>query len=284
MLPSGLGLHFGSSRYARWGLIVGLWIGANCVAIHCCDVYDSNVFEAKFHLPARVIREYCEGQCSVRAESESPQVLWYRFRPPPMWKRSQSIPLVVYLHGAGERGFDNVQQLRALPSLLCNEAMADAFPCAVLAPQCPHGMNWLSRLNPQIDMLDAVMRMVDTVTVDGRIDPKRIYLIGLSMGGFGSWALAARFPERFAAVVPICGGGDTGQAPRLVSVPIWAVHGNVDDVVPVTHSQAMISAIEEAGGSPRFWERADVGHNSWDAVFRVDSDVLRWMFRQSQEK
>lgn len=115
---------------------------------------------------------------------------------------------------------------------------------------------------------------------DERIDPHRVYLVGYSMGGHAAWALAARAPERFAAVVPIAGGGDPKFAEQLVDVPLWAVHGADDEVVPVMQSREMSAAVKEVGGNPRLSEPLGVGHAAWRVVFRQDSDVLDWMFRQ----
>jgi predicted peptidase len=187
------------------------------------------------------------------------------------------VPLV-FLHGGGECGSDNVRQLRSLPSVLCDKSLRDRQHCAVLAPHCPLPGGWSQRLHPDTDLLDGVERMIDEVMNDPRIDPNRIYLTGLSMGGFGTWELALRDPGRFAAVVPIWGGGDEIRAARLVHVPLWAVRGTDDDVIPVARSRSMISAIKSAGGKPRFLELSDVGHNSWDIVYRHDSEVLAWMF------
>ena len=111
------------------------------------------------------------------------------------------------------------------------------------------------------------------------IDPGRIYLTGLSMGGYGAWELAARIPERFAAVAPICGGGDEAQAAKLVGLPIWCFHGADDKVVPVERSRSMVAAIKAAGGEPKFSELPGVGHDSWTPAYR-DGALLGWLFQQ----
>jgi predicted peptidase len=109
------------------------------------------------------------------------------------------------------------------------------------------------------------------------VDPARIYLTGLSMGGYGTWDLAARQPERFAAILPICGGGDEATAPRLAKLPIWCFHGDADTVVPVERSRTMIAAVRAAGGSPKYSELPGVGHDSWTPAYR-DPAVLDWLF------
>ena len=111
------------------------------------------------------------------------------------------------------------------------------------------------------------------------VDPARVYLTGLSMGGYGSWDLAARHPHRFAALLPICGGGDAATAPRLTSVPIWNFHGTADPVVPVERSRAIIKALTAAGGTPISSELEDVGHDSWTPAYG-NAAVLDWLFAQ----
>ena len=126
---------------------------------------------------------------------------------------------------------------------------------------------------PAIAALDTVLAEEPTVAVD------RLLLTGLSMGGYGSWDLAARMPERFAAVLPICGGGDAATATRLVKLPIWCFHGESDPVVPADRSRSMIAAIKAAGGTPIFSVLPAVGHDSWTPAYRNPA-VLDWLFDQ----
>jgi predicted peptidase len=259
-----------------------VWLGANLLALAGIEHYELHQLADEFNVPARVIRAY--QPCNLRVSTGDAHVeLRYRFRPPGYWTGRHGVPLLVYLHGSGARGFDNVRQLRSVPNVLCDGFLADAFPCAVLAPQCPEELNWSSHIDSDVDMVDAVLRMIDDVLKDTRLDPQRVYLAGFSMGGYGAWALAARAPGRFAAVVPIAGGGDPSWAQQLIDAPVWAVHGAEDQVVPVGQSQSMIAAIREAGGDPRFSELPGVGHGSWQAVFSKDSEILEWVFRQSRE-
>lgn len=259
------------------------WIGANCIAVVLIDLCDSWTLEAEYGVPAHVIRSFeCRTTEVSVCGAARPVALWYRYRPPPSSAKPQTVPLVVFLHGSGECGSDNVRQLRYLPAVLCEDAMQRLHPCAILAPQCPKPGGWAQRLDAEIDLLDGVLRMIDDVLADPRIDPRRIYLIGLSMGGYGAWELAMRAPERFAAVVPICGGGDQNRAASLRHVRLWAVHGADDTVVPVSESRKMIAAVESAGGKPRYLELQGVGHDCWAGVFREKSDVLAWMFQQTR--
>ena len=131
-------------------------------------------------------------------------------------------------------------------------------------------------------MMQAVLAAVDDVLANFPVDPRRLYLTGLSMGGYGSWDLGTRAAEWWAAVVPICGGGDELYADRLARVPVWAWHGDADVVVPVSRSRTMIEAIRRAGGSPRYTELADVGHDSWTPAY-TSRVVLDWMFAQRRD-
>lgn len=116
------------------------------------------------------------------------------------------------------------------------------------------------------------------------IDPDRIYLTGLSMGGFGSWELAARRPDLFAAIVPVCGGGRPDCAESLKNLPLWAVHGSEDTVVLPERSREMITAIQSVGGTPRYTELPGVGHNCWKYAYDPESGILKWMFQQRRKR
>ena len=111
------------------------------------------------------------------------------------------------------------------------------------------------------------------------IDATRLYVTGLSMGGYGTWDALQRYPDRFAAAVPICGGGDVKQAKKIAQIPIWAFHGDKDTAVPVERTRSMIAALKEAGGMPKYTEYPDVGHDSWTATYK-DPALHEWMFAQ----
>ena len=128
----------------------------------------------------------------------------------------------------------------------------------------------------------AAIKALEEIIASEPIDTTRIYLTGLSMGGYGSWDLVARMPNRFAAVVPVCGGGDEKTAPLFANVPVWCFHGDADKAVPVEHSRRMIAAIKSAGGTPKYSELPGVGHDSWTPAYR-DPQVLDWIFSQRRE-
>jgi predicted peptidase len=198
-------------------------------------------------------------------------------------------PLVLFLHGAGERGNDNRKQLKYLPTWLADPALRQRHPCFVLAPQCRMDERWVDvswadatstpqPTTPTIDLAAATMALEETL-VREKIDPARIYLTGLSMGGYGTWDLAARMPDRFAAILPVCGGGDDRVANRIAALPIWCFHGDADTAVPVDRSRTMIAAVKAAGGRPIYSELPGVGHDSWTPAYR-DGFVLDWLFSQ----
>lgn len=198
-------------------------------------------------------------------------------------------PLVLFLHGAGERGSDNTRQLKYLPTWLADPALRRRHPCFVLAPQCRMDERWVdvswadatSTQQPAHATLDlaAATAALDDVIACEQVDPARIYLTGLSMGGFGTWDLAARMPERFAAILPVCGGGDERAAARIAGLPTWCFHGDADTAVPVERSRSMIAAVRAADGRPIYSELAGVGHDSWTSAYQ-DGFVLDWLFAQ----
>jgi predicted peptidase len=200
----------------------------------------------------------------------------FRLLQPPDRSEARRSPLLLFLHGAGQCGRDNQQQLVGLPDQMSQPDWRRRFPCFVLAPQCPDNGSWSTRME---DLENLVIRVCEDFPVDRR----RVYVTGLSMGGFGAWELAARRPELFAAVVPICGGGEASWAERLKTVPLWAVHGDADETIPVASSRNMIQAIRNAGGRPLFTELPGVGHDSWTQTYRDPDGVLRWVFEQAND-
>ena len=213
----------------------------------------------------------------------------YRLLRPTTLEPGATYPVVLFLHGAGERGDDNARQLKYLPAWMAEPGNRRRHPCFLIAPQCRTDHSWSAidwqtkRALPLADKptadLAAALAALDAVLAEEPTDPARVYLTGLSMGGYGSWDLAARHPARFAAVLPICGGGDAATAPRLTSVPIWSFHGTADQVVPVERSRAIIEALTAAGGTPISSELEDVGHDSWTPAYG-NAAVLDWLFAQ----
>lgn len=216
----------------------------------------------------------------------------YRLLSPAQIVEGETYPLVLFLHGAGERGDDNESQLIYFPQWMAEPDRREDYPCFVLAPQCRQGEIWSSihwQAEPSatiddepVDPMKMVGEILDQVVQEYPVDNRRIYLTGLSMGGYGSWEFAMRRPEYFAAVAPVCGGGDLTKAALLVDVPIFTYHGDADRAISVERSRAMIAAIREAGGTPRYRELPGVGHNSWNAAYHDEDGVIPWMFQQQR--
>ena len=182
-------------------------------------------------------------------------------------------PLLVFLHGAGERGSDiNLVKKHGPPKLVENDP---DFPFVVISPQCPPGGFWNT---------DHLLQLIRKTIKEQNVDPERVYLTGLSMGGFGSWALAAEAPELFAAVAPICGGGDPGSAAKLVDIPFWVFHGDADRVVPISASQKMVDAVKEAGGEKiTFTIYEGVNHDSWTETY-ANEELYKWFLKHRNKR
>ena len=196
----------------------------------------------------------------------------------------------MFLHGAGERGHDNAKQLFYFPEQMAQPRWRQSFPCYVLAPQCASGKRWVevdwsqkdTHTAPETpdDQMKVTISLIEKTMAEEHIDPKRVYLTGLSMGGYGSWDLACRHPELFAAVAPICGGADNRKVAAMKSLPVWVAHGDADRAVPVGRSRNAVAALKEAGGAPVYVEYPGVGHNSWTPSYSDYDGLVPWLFRQ----
>lgn len=212
----------------------------------------------------------------------------YRWHAPATVEPGARYPLVLFLHGAGERGRDNRAQLKHGIGDILKWCEENRQPCFLLAPQCPADEWWapidretmgaIPGAKPTAPM-QRVIRLLDEVTVGQPVDPARFYVTGISMGGYGTWFLLATMPERIAAAAPVCGGGDPARATAFKAVPLWVFHGARDEVVPPAASRRMIEAIQQAGGQPKFTEYPDLQHDSWTRTYR-NPEVLAWLFAQ----
>ncbi|MEQ8789293.1 MAG: prolyl oligopeptidase family serine peptidase [Pirellulaceae bacterium] len=212
----------------------------------------------------------------------------YRLLAPREYDAARQYPLVLFLHGAGERGADNQKQLIHGMGDFLRDEIRGKYPCFVVAPQCPQNKQWVAvpwsadehtmPKTPSTPLRQAV-ELVDALTKEFSIDEDRLYVTGLSMGGFGAWDAVQRHPQKFAAAAPVCGGGDAALAKTIAGVPIWAFHGDQDNAVKVKRSRDMIEALKKAGGSPRYTEYPGVGHNSWAVTYR-NPELYAWLFAQ----
>lgn len=189
---------------------------------------------------------------------------------PKDYDQKEAWPLMLFLHGAGERG-DHLESVtkHGPPKLI---AEGKHFPFIVVSPQCPKGRRW-----EPIELT----ALVDEMVQKHKADPDRIYVTGLSMGGFGTWALAAYTPNRFAAIVPICGGGEPITAKLFAYPPVWAFHGAKDTTVPLEQSEKMVEALKKSGGNAKFTVYPKAGHDSWSETY-ANPQVYEWLLQQKR--
>ena len=218
--------------------------------------------------------------------------LLYRQRVTPGLPKDGKAPLIIFLHGIGERGDDNAAQLKHAAADLIT--FADANGGAIfIAPQCPAGEMWVSGIEPKAPShtmpaepsppMKLVLALINDKIEKMPVDPDRIYVTGLSMGGYGTWDIIQRRPKLFAAALPVCGGGDTALASVIKNIPIWIFHGAADPVVPAARSHDMNAALKASGGNAQYREYEGVEHDCWTPTY-ADQDVLRWMFEQRRQK
>lgn len=215
----------------------------------------------------------------------------YRVFAPKGWSKKKKWPVILFLHGAGERGDDNNAQTRVGigPAIL---RQPESFPFVVVLPQCPKGRWWTE---PEMQAL--ALKALEQTATEFRGDGTRTYLTGLSMGGYGSWVMAANNRKKFAALAVICGGvrppprlslpeaarpaeneaDPYGEvATKVGRTPVWIFHGGADPVVPVTESRKMVEALKAKGGNVRYNEYEGVGHNSWDKAY-AEPELFPWL-------
>lgn len=207
-----------------------------------------------------------------------PVRLRYRIYLPDAYDGVTAFPMLMFLHGAGARGSDfrRVEAL-GLPQIL--EAAAN-LPLIVVAPQCPRNLDWSM-------ILPALNTFVDKLTAKFRIDPERLYLTGLSMGGFGVWSLATEYPARFAAIAPVCGGARPlldfpERLERIVHLPVWCFHGDRDEEIAIQQSHRLVSALHAYGGNVTFTIYEGAGHDSWTATY-ANPELYSWFLRHKRQ-
>jgi len=180
-------------------------------------------------------------------------------------------PVLFFLHGAGERGEDLNKVKRHGPPKIVGAG--HDLPFVVVSPQS-------RRFGWQVDLLDSLL---DEILANYQVDPDRVYLTGLSMGGFGTWAWAIERPDRFAALVPICAGGRPDDVAVLRDTPVWAFHGGKDPVVALERGQAMVDALKKAGGNVKFTVYPEAGHDAWTKTYD-NPELYRWLLKQRRDK
>lgn len=221
--------------------------------------------------------------------------LRYRMLKPLGYASQKAYPLIVFLHGSGERGTDNAAQLLHGGSLFLKDSLRQQYPAIVIFPQCPPDSMWASMKVERdatgktigrsfSDGTDAeatpgllVKLLTDSLVKAGIADKKRLYLGGLSLGAIGTYDILARYPDMWAAAFPICGIGNADNAPKFKKVPLWIFHGADDKVVPPIGSRNYYEALKKLGADVKYTEYPGVGHNSWDNAF-AEPGLLPWIF------
>lgn len=224
----------------------------------------------------------------------SGDTLRYRIQYPLNYNTSKRYPLIVVMHGSGERGYDNEAQLKWGGDLFADSTVRAKYPAIVVFPQCQPTTSWglakyiptdSLRFHMRSDTLPTrpmamVMQLLDILSASGTVNTKKIYVGGLSMGGMGTFELLWRKPGFFAAAFPICGAGDPGQVKLYArKFPIWVFHGGADPVVPVANSRLMVAQLKADGAEVKYSEYPGVGHDSWKNAF-AEPELLPWLLKQ----
>jgi predicted peptidase len=222
----------------------------------------------------------------------------YRILFPQKFDPAKKYPLIIVLHGAGERGNNNEAQLVYGPKLFLNDTIREKYPAIVVYPQCPKDDFW-SNVKMETNAtgktifnfqeggtpthaMSALLGLVNQLLDKPFINSKQVYIGGLSMGGMGTFEILRRKPKLFAAAFAICGGDNSNNAEKYAKkVPLWIFHGAKDSVVPFEHSQVMVDAIKAAGGDPKFTIYPNDDHNSWDHAF-AEPQLIPWLFSHSK--
>jgi predicted peptidase len=230
-----------------WGMVIGLLVPSAGQA-----------------LAADAPQQSCELKRTIKVSMK------YLLYLPKDYRQKDSWPLLLFLHGAGERG-DDLQLVKkhGPPKLI--EA-GKQFPFLVVSPQCPQGRWW-----EPVELA----ALLDEIVEKYKVDKDRICVTGLSMGGFGTWALAAYQPHRFAAIAPICGGGEPLTSMVLSHVPAWVFHGAKDPVVPLARSEKMVEAMKNNGGEVKFTVYPEAGHDAWTETY-ANPQLYEWLLQQKR--
>lgn len=221
---------------------------------------------------------------------ETGKPLNYRIYVPADYSEEKSYPLILFLHGAGQAGDDNFSQVKVGISEPFKNRESEIYHCIVLAPQCPGGKKWVDVLDwsdcvystksiPESKVMAAVVELLEKTMETYRVDTDRVYVTGLSMGGYGTWDLLVRHGELFAAAIPVCGGADFKKAKLVKDIPIWTFHGSEDDIVPPTGTEKMVAAIRALNGNCQYTVYEGQGHAIWPDVYARE-DLFPWLLSQ----
>lgn len=243
---------------------------------------------------------YLHGQTAFQSETiqnKGGKTIQFRILEPLKVKKTKKYPVVIFLHGSGERGTDNTKQLVHGSTLFEKKKNRKKYPAYVIFPQCPEEASWTSRnvekedtahkfvfdysLTPTFP-LQQVFDIVHHYKNMPNVDTNRIYIMGLSLGGMGTFEAISRHPELFAAAIPICGGADLDYVKKFATkVKVWIFHGAQDDIVLPRYSREAVDKIIQEGGFPRYTEFPLANHNSWDPAFKTEN-LFEWLFAQKR--
>jgi len=201
-----------------------------------------------------------------------------------------SYPLILFFHGSGSRGWDNLLPVLGSPKDILKIIEKVNVPVIIIVPQCPFKLQWSNipanadinrmKANPTLPM-KLTIELFEEIITEYPVDLDRIYTAGFSMGGYAVWEVLQRFPDKFAAGIPVCGGGDEKLASLIKDIPIWAFHGEDDKIVSPERSRSMVNALIKSGGDPLYTEYKNTGHNSWTRTFS-NEEVILWLLDQSR--
>ncbi len=222
----------------------------------------------------KVVPGVQQEQAFAKTITKDLSIKYLLYLPKGYGEKERKWPLMMFLHGAGERGSNlNKVKVHGPPKIV--EAGKD-LPFIIVSPQCPKDDWWTERDDELIHLLDDIQKRYD-------VDAERVYLTGLSMGGYGTWTLGSTYPERFAAIVPICGGGKRFFGWRLKDVPVWAFHGGKDSVVPLRESAEMVQAVNRGGGDAKLTVYPDANHDSWTKTYD-NPELYKWLLKHRKNK
>lgn len=240
-------------------------------------------------IPAAFLNAQSSSKFSINQYINNGDTLNYRMLYPDA-DTLRKYPLVIFLHGSGERGNDNEAQLKwGVQNFATDKNMVE-HPAIVIAPQCPTGVSWSNvKRTPNSTTIELqstpskpmqlLMELIHKTISEMPVDTNRIYITGLSMGGYGTFDAIERYPDLFAAAVPVCGGGDISKASTIAHIPMWIFHGAEDPAVNTNYSVEMNAALMKAGAHPGLTIYPETGHFSWLAAYS-DEHMMEWLFRQ----
>lgn len=207
-------------------------------------------------------------------DSSVPELEYLEQLPKAYWDYpDRKWPLILFLHGAGEVGgtLEDLRKMAKTHSIPKVAAEKADFPFVAISPLCPKDREWT-------DLHPSLINLLDKLKKKYRIDPERVYLTGLSMGGGGTWSLAMEYPERFAAIAPVCGYGDTSKVGRIKELPVWAFHGEKDDIISIHYQQVLVNALKAAGGDVKFTVYPEVAHDAWVKAYETP-ELYDWFLQ-----